>query len=65
MGSLTLKLLCPCAGQVSGEPYFLVLDSMGEKHGSAVTNIRGYLDMEWRAKVGPLVPPTSYLTPDP
>ena len=49
---------------MSGEPYFLVLDSMGEKHGSAVTNIRGYLDMEWRAKVGFPVPPTSS-HPDP
>lgn len=37
---------------VLGEPYFLVLDSMGEKHGLAVTIIQGYLDMEWRAKRG-------------
>ena len=39
--------------RVAGEPFFIVLDSMGDNKNTAVNTVRNYLDQEWQAKVGP------------
>eukprot|EP00092_Neocalanus_flemingeri_P033060 GFUD01035954.1.p1 GENE.GFUD01035954.1~~GFUD01035954.1.p1 ORF type:complete len:1471 (+),score=415.21 GFUD01035954.1:79-4491(+) len=37
--------------QTKGEPFMIVLDSMGGNKSAAVTNIRHYLAAEWKAKM--------------
>jgi len=38
------------ARRVKGEPFFIVLDSLGESKTTAVNNVRSYLELEWQAK---------------
>merc|ERR1719234_2734440 len=39
------------ARRLKGEPFFIVLDSLGESKTTAVNNVRSYLEHEWDAKM--------------
>jgi len=39
------------ARRLKGEPFFIVLDSLGESKTTAVNNVRSYLEHEWEAKM--------------
>jgi len=39
------------ARRLKGEPFFIILDSLGESKTTAVNNVRSYLEHEWEAKM--------------
>ena len=39
------------ARRLKGEPFFIVLDSLGEARTTSVNNVRSYLELEWKAKM--------------